>query len=103
LRVCAQGQTTEFKFSIGNERTDAHLTVDGDTIGISGPRLLDDLEASVTRGFSVWLRGSTDPVVLERGQPCVLEISPSDRQGTNELKSILGWSRKPKTRQGRKQ
>jgi hypothetical protein len=92
LRVCTQGQRNEFKFSIGNERTDAHLVVDGDSIGISGPRLFDDLEASVTRGFGAWLRSSTDPAVLDRGQPRVLEISPEDRQGTNELKSILGWS-----------
>jgi hypothetical protein len=92
LRVCLQGDTTEFKFGIGNERTDQHLTVEGVLIKISGPRLLDDLEASVANGFSSWLRKSKDPEVLDRGQPHVLEISSNDQQGRSELELIQKWT-----------
>jgi hypothetical protein len=92
LRVSFQGGPNEYRFNIGNEETDAHLTCEGDLINVSSPRFLLDLEASAQNGFLRWLRASNDPSVLERGQPRVLEINRSDSQGTRGLKAIMAWS-----------
>jgi hypothetical protein len=92
LRVSFQGDSKEYKFNVGNELRDAHLTRVDDLINISAPQFLQDLEASIYNGFLGWLRSSNDPDVLARGQPRVLEISPSDAQGAKGLKAILAWN-----------
>jgi hypothetical protein len=91
LRVCAQGNPTEFRFGIGNELTDSHLALEDDSIKISGPRLLNDLEMSVANGFGKWLRSSTDAAVLDRGQPHMLELTRDNRQAMKEFALIMRW------------
>jgi hypothetical protein len=90
-RVSFQGDTKEYKFNVGNELSDAHLTCVNDMINISAPRFLADLEASAHNGFLSWLRGSHDTTVLERGQPRVLEISSSDARGMAGLRAMTSW------------
>ncbi|MFZ1745332.1 MAG: hypothetical protein WBO24_18175 [Nitrospirales bacterium] len=91
-RVAFQDDPQEYKFNIGNELDDPHLTRVDDRINISAPQLLRDIEMSVRNGFFQWLGESSNSSALDRGQPRVLEISNADAAGNKGLKEILSWS-----------
>jgi hypothetical protein len=90
-RLSVAGDSAEYKFGVGNEAGDAHLSFHEGQICVSGPRLLVDLEASANDGFSNWLRNDSDAGALERSQPRMLEIKSSDSEAEN-LRAMAKWT-----------
>jgi hypothetical protein len=89
-RLSVAGESSEYKFFVGNDARDAHLSFQDGGICVSAPRLLVDLEGSVDL-FVSWLRKMADPETLERSQPRRLALKSSDSEAEN-LRLMAQWS-----------
>lgn len=90
-RLALENDPNEYRFAIGCESADPHLVCFERSISVNASIFLDDFAASIANGFSAWLRASTDPKVLERGQPRVHVISSQDGEATDALRQITSW------------
>jgi hypothetical protein len=73
--------SSQLILGIGNLRSDPHLAPmpeKPNSLAISAPRLLDDLDASVKNGFSYWILTEADEGGFDRAGPKLLRISSGD-------------------------
>ena len=61
----------------------------GNSIVVSSPRFLRDLEQSFENGFKPWLLAEAGGEVLERAQPRLLEINPRNEEGVAQFQRAM--------------
>jgi hypothetical protein len=84
----------KIRVGVGVEPSDPHLAPErkwsGPSLALNAITFMEDLEASVERGFAQWILDTTDPV-LERGAPRLL-ILHKDDQVQLEVQRVLEWN-----------